>query len=160
MVELLVVEFDQVKYEEFLSSGSKSPRARQYSKISLGTRSQVRSEIHSDATDKKSAMANHITRNTRVNVSYKTREVGVADIQPIHACILPQFQVTGGFQQPVRCNWNAEHRQRQRARQLQPLEAGAAIYPADTECEAQARASFELRQTHKVRVWRPKREAL
>ena len=27
MVESLVVKFDQVKYEEFLSSGSKSPKA-------------------------------------------------------------------------------------------------------------------------------------
>ena len=27
-VESLVVEFNQAKYEEFLSSGSKSPRAR------------------------------------------------------------------------------------------------------------------------------------
>jgi len=28
IVESLVVEFDQAKYEEFLSSGSESPRAR------------------------------------------------------------------------------------------------------------------------------------
>jgi len=91
IVESLVVEFDQVKYEEFLSSGSKNPRARQYRKISSGTHSQVRSEIPSDATDKKSAMANYITRNTRVNVSHETREVGVADMQPVHAHTLPQF---------------------------------------------------------------------
>ena len=32
-------------------------------------------------------MANHITRNTRVNVSHKTREVSVADIQPF----MPDF---------------------------------------------------------------------
>ena len=30
MVDSLVVEFDQAKYEEFLSSGSKSPKARVY----------------------------------------------------------------------------------------------------------------------------------
>ena len=65
IVKSLVVEFDQAKYEELLSSSSKSPRARQYRKVSSGTRSQVRSEIPSDATDKKSTMANHITRNTR-----------------------------------------------------------------------------------------------
>ena len=69
MVESLIVEFDQAKYEEFLSSGFKSPRTRQCRKVSSGTRSQVRSEILSD---KKSAMANHITRNTRVNVSHET----------------------------------------------------------------------------------------
>ena len=62
MVESLIVEFDQAKYEEFLSFGSKSPRARQYRKVSSGTCSQVRSEIPSDATDKKSAMANYITQ--------------------------------------------------------------------------------------------------
>ena len=105
-IESLVVEFDQAKYEEFLFFGSKSPRARQYRKVSLGTRSPVRSEIPSDTTDKKSAMANHITRNTRVNVSHETREVSVADIQPVHACT--QFQVTGGSQQPIRRNQNAE----------------------------------------------------
>ena len=83
MVETLVVEFDQAKYEEFLSSGSKSPRARRYRMVSSGTRSQVRSEIPSDATDKKSVMANHITRNTR--------EVSVADVQPVRARPLPHF---------------------------------------------------------------------
>ena len=94
MIESLIVEFDQAKYQEFLSSGSKSPRARQYRKIS-GTRSPVHSEIPSDTTGKKSTMANHITRNTRVNVSHETREVSVTDIQPVHARPLPQFQVTG-----------------------------------------------------------------
>ena len=91
MVESLVVEFDQAKYEESLSSGSKSPRARRYRKVSSRTRSQVRYEIPSDATDKKSAMANHITRNTRANVFHETREVSVADVQPTHARPLPQL---------------------------------------------------------------------
>ena len=44
MVESLIMEFDQAKYEELLSSGSKSPRARQYRKVSSGTCSQVRSK--------------------------------------------------------------------------------------------------------------------
>jgi len=112
MVESLIVEFNKAKYEEFLSSSSKSPRARQHRKVSSGTRSPVHSEIPSDPTGKKSAMANHITHNIRVNVSYETREVNVADIQPVHARPLPQFQVTGGSHQPVRRNQNAERRQR------------------------------------------------
>jgi len=45
-------------------------------------------------------MDNHITRNTRVNVSHETREVSVPDIQPVHAHPLPQFQVTGGSSNP------------------------------------------------------------
>ena len=63
MVESLIVEFDQAKYEEFLSSSSKSPRARQYRKVFSKTRSQVRSEIPSDVIDKKSAMVTtlHVT---------------------------------------------------------------------------------------------------
>ena len=108
MVESLIVEFDQAKYEKFFSSGSKSPRARQYRKVSSETRSPVHSEIPSDTTDKKSVMANHITCNTHVNISHETREVSVADIQPVHARPLPQFQVTGGSHQPVRRNRNAE----------------------------------------------------
>ena len=57
-IELLVVEFDQAKYEEFLSSGSKSPRARQYRKVSSGTHSWIPSEIPSDVTGAKSVVAN------------------------------------------------------------------------------------------------------
>ena len=39
IVESLIDEFDQAKYEEFLSSGSKSPRVRQYRKVSSEIRS-------------------------------------------------------------------------------------------------------------------------
>ena len=80
MVDSIITKFDQAKYEEFFSSDSKSPRARQYRKVSSGTCSQVRSEIPSDGTDKKSAMANHIIHNTRINVSHETHKVSVADI--------------------------------------------------------------------------------
>ena len=48
-VESLVVEFDQAKYEEFLSSGSKSPKARAYRRVSTGICPEIRSEIPSDA---------------------------------------------------------------------------------------------------------------
>ena len=95
MVESLVVEFDQAKYEEFLSFGSKSPRARQYRKVSSETRSLVPLEVSSDATGARSTMANRITRKACVNVSYETREVSVVDVQPAHTCPLPQLQVTG-----------------------------------------------------------------
>ena len=79
-VESLVVEFDQAKYEEFLSSDSKSPRARQYLKVSSGTRSHVRSEIPSDATGKKDVVANRIIRNAHVNVSHETHVVNIANV--------------------------------------------------------------------------------
>ena len=61
MVESLIVEFDQAKYEEILSSGSKSPRARQCCMVSSGTHSQIPSEIPSDVTGTKSAVANRVT---------------------------------------------------------------------------------------------------
>ena len=91
MVESLVVEFDQAKYEEFLSSGSKSPKARVYRKVSSGTCSQVRSEILPDATGEKDVVANRFMRNARA--SQEARMVNVPDVQPIHP--LPQHQVTG-----------------------------------------------------------------
>jgi len=163
VIESLVMEFDQAKYEEFISSGSKSPRARQYRKVSSGTYSWVPSEIPSDATGAKSAMANHITCKARVNVSHETCEVSVVDVQPAHTRPLSQLQVTGGSQQLVRRNRNAERRQRRRARQLQTQEAGTTICPAicptDTEREAQARVSSEPRLTREVHFCRPKREA-
>ena len=119
IVESLVVEFDQAKYEEFLSSGSKSPRARQYHKVSSEIRSQVPSKAPLNAVCAENIVAGCITRKARVNISHETREVSVADIQPVHARPLPQFQVTEGSQQSVRRNQNVERRQRRRARQLQ-----------------------------------------
>ena len=45
-VESLIVEFDQGKFEEFLSSGSTSPKAmRQYRKVSSETPSLISSGI-------------------------------------------------------------------------------------------------------------------
>ena len=99
-------------------------------------------------------MANRVTFKARVNVSHETREV-----QPAHTHPLPQLQVTGGSQQPVRRNRNAERRQRRRARQLQTQEGRTTICSADTEREAQARVSSELCQTREVCIWRLKREA-
>ena len=107
-VESLIVKFDQVKYEEFLSSGSKSPMARAYRKVSTGICPEVRSEILSDATAVKDAVANRIMRNARVNVSQETRTVNLPDVQSVHP--LPQHQVAGGSLQPPRRNRNAERR--------------------------------------------------
>ena len=83
-VESLVVEFNQAKYEEFLSSGSKSPKARVYRKVSSGICSQVCSEIFSNAIGEMDVMANRFMYNTRVNVSQETYAVNVPDVQPVH----------------------------------------------------------------------------
>ena len=51
MVESLVVEFDQEKFEKLLSSDSISPKAsRQYCKVSSETRSQVSSKTSPKVT--------------------------------------------------------------------------------------------------------------
>ena len=66
MVESLVVKIDHVKYEEFLSSDSKSSRvARQYHRIS----SEIRSQVSLD-TSPKMACANMAVS---INVSHETR---------------------------------------------------------------------------------------
>jgi len=45
-IEFLVVEFDQEKFEEFLSSGSTSSKVmQQYRKVSSESRSQISSKI-------------------------------------------------------------------------------------------------------------------
>ena len=44
MVESLVVEFDQAKYEEFLSSGSKSPKTRVCRRVSTEKLPEARFE--------------------------------------------------------------------------------------------------------------------
>ena len=75
------MEFDQAKYEEFLSSGSKSPKARAYRRVSTGIYPEVRSEILSDATGVKDVVANRIMCNARVNVSQETHVVNVPDVQ-------------------------------------------------------------------------------
>ena len=74
-VESLVVEFDQAKYEEFLSSGSKNQKARAYRRVSTGICPEIRSEILSDAASMKEVMAKRVRRNVRTNVSQETRVV-------------------------------------------------------------------------------------
>ena len=69
MVESLVVEFDQAKYEEFLSSGSKSPKTRVCRRVSTGTCPKTRSETLSGAAAVKGVAANCAKRDTRANVS-------------------------------------------------------------------------------------------
>ena len=91
VVESLIVEFDQIKYEEFLSSGSKSPRARQYRKVSLEIRSRISSEASLNVVGAEIIMARRTMHNARVNVSPDIHEVSVDNIQCIHAHTLPQF---------------------------------------------------------------------
>ena len=90
-VESLIVEFDQTKYEEFFSSGSKSPRAWQYSKVSSEIRSKVFSENSLEVATTKSVMAGHITCKVRVNVSNETREANIVKGQFGHTLPLPQL---------------------------------------------------------------------
>ena len=90
-VESLVVEFDQTKYEEFLSSNSESPRAQQYRKVSSEISSQVPSETSPEVAGAKSIMAGRTARKARVNVSHVTREVSVVDGQLAPARPLPHL---------------------------------------------------------------------
>ena len=80
MVESLIIEFDQAKYEEFLSSGSKSPRARQYHKVSSEIRSQVPPKASLNTICAENIVAGCITHKARVNISREIREVNVVDI--------------------------------------------------------------------------------
>ena len=83
MVESLVIEFDQAKYEEFLSSGSKSPKAtRQYHRVSLEICSQVSSETSPRMAYANSAIFYRIAHVARVNVSHETREANDDEGQP------------------------------------------------------------------------------
>jgi len=173
MVESLVVEFDQAKYEEFLSSGSKSPKTRVCRRVSTGNYPEIHSvtlsgpaivanrakrdtrvnvsqetRVVSGAAAEKKVVAKHTQRDTRVNVSQETRVA--KGIQPC-----PQHQVVVGFSPPPRRNRNAERQQRRHARQLQvgttdcPTKAGRAVQTSVFAAPHPAR---------EVRVWRPKRE--
>ena len=95
MVESLVIEFDQAKYEEFLSSGSKSPKTRVCRRVSSGQPPEAQSVALSDAavthcaasgsrvnaspkarvTSDASAAINRVAQNTRANASPKARVV-------------------------------------------------------------------------------------
>ena len=84
MVESLVIEFDQEKFEKFLSLGSASPKAmRQYRKVSSGTCSRISSETSSKVARTTAHSVNGATSNdvlktsrathaARINVSQKT----------------------------------------------------------------------------------------
>jgi len=109
-VESLVIEFDLVKHEEFLSFGSKSPRvARQYRKVSLEICSQVSLKTSPKMACVNSAISGRVACVARI-VSYETRETNDVEGQSCRASPLniPQFQITGGSQQPVKHNQNVE----------------------------------------------------
>ena len=90
MVESLIVEFDQAKYEEFLSFGCKSPRVRLNRKVSSEIRSQAPSKISPKMACAKSVISGHVTRVARVNVSHETREANVVEGQTCHAPPFPK----------------------------------------------------------------------
>ena len=80
MVESLVVEFVRAKYEEFLSSGSKSPRvSQQYRRVSSEIRSQVPSETSPKMAYANNVIFDRVAHVVRVNVSHKTREANVVE---------------------------------------------------------------------------------
>ena len=88
VVESLVVEFDQAKYEEFLSSSSKSPRVL-VRKVSSEIRSQVPSKASLNAVCAENIVAGCVTRKVCVNVSHETRKAHIVSVQPAHTRPLP-----------------------------------------------------------------------
>jgi len=84
-VEPLIAEFDQEKFEEFLSSGSASPKAmRQYCKVSSETRFRISLEITPQmaritahnakgATSEEVLKTSHVAHAARVNVTQEIR---------------------------------------------------------------------------------------
>ena len=89
-MEFLVAEFDQGKFEEFLSLGSASPKTIwQYRKFSSETRSRISSEISprvahtsaystSGATTKEVLKTSRATYATRVNDPQETRRANAS----------------------------------------------------------------------------------
>jgi len=100
VVESLVMKFDQAKYEEFLSSSSKNSKARQYRKVSLGTHSRVPSEIPSDTTGAKSAMANHITRKVATMSPMRPARSAWLTFSPLTPVLLLSSKLPGVLNNP------------------------------------------------------------
>ena len=120
-MESLIVEFDQKRFEEFLSSGSASPNAMlQYRKDSSETHSRISSEISpkmvytsahsaSSATSNEVLKTSHAAHVVRVNVSQETHRTKASvhdhsdgEDQFRHHSPLQtlQFQVVEGSPQP------------------------------------------------------------
>ena len=129
-IESLVTEFDQEKFEKFLSLGFASPKAmRHYHKVSSETRSRISSEITprgaratahsaSGVTSNEVLKTSHAARATRVNIPQGTRMANAlahdqsdSEDQSRHCSPLRtlQFKVAESSQQPLRLNQNAEH---------------------------------------------------
>ena len=90
-----------------------SPRvAQQYRKVSSEIRSQVLLETSSKMVCANNVISGRVACAVRINVSHETREANVVEDKSFHAPSLPQLQITGGSQQPVKCNQNIERRQR------------------------------------------------
>ena len=96
-VESPAVEFDQVKYEEYLSSGSKSLKAMtQYRKVSL----EIRSQVSLETSPKMVCVSNAVSDRARINVSHETPVAKGGEGQSSHRSPLqiPRPQVTGSSQ--------------------------------------------------------------
>ena len=75
-VESLVIEFDQEKFEEFLSSGSTNSKAmRQYRKVSSETRSRISSKITPE-------MARTTAHHAKGATSKEVLKISVHPMQP------------------------------------------------------------------------------
>jgi len=118
-VEFLIVEFDQEKFGEFLSSGSARPKAmRQYRKVSYETCSRISSEITPEvarttarnargATSQEVLKTSRAAHAARINISQETGKAKVVvhdqrdnEGQFRHPPPFQniQFQVAGGSQ--------------------------------------------------------------
>jgi len=85
-VESLVVEFNQAKYEEFLSPGSKSPMvARQYCRAYLEIHTQVSSETFPNMACANRAISGRVTSVACINISHETHEANIIEDQSCHA---------------------------------------------------------------------------
>ena len=83
-IESLVIEFDQEKFEKFLSSGFSSPKAmRQYHKVSSKTRSRISSEITPKVARTTAHSANGVTSEEVLKASRAAYTVHVNVSQEI-----------------------------------------------------------------------------
>ena len=95
MVESLIVKFDQAKYKEFHSSGSKSPRARQYRKISSEICSQVPSKASPNAVCTENIVVGCITRMAPSTSPTRPARSALLTVGPLTPILFLSFRLLG-----------------------------------------------------------------
>ena len=121
MVEYLVVEFNQERYEKFLSAGSVSPKAtRRFRKVSQETPLSLSLSLSEESSDEDRCQTlKKARRPSPMAINKQASKVTHSQDKLIIHLAHGHTLSTGGPSTPRQRKWNADRRLRRKARRVE-----------------------------------------